>query len=61
MSNNHSAEPTKHGGVAPVHRLGGGQGGLLGALSSGAGWCERGLLSGRAHRGHGPDRFGRCG
>lgn len=58
MSNNYSSEPTKHGSVVPVHRLGWGQWGLLGALSGDAGWGERQLLRGHAHRRHRPDRFG---
>lgn len=37
MYTNYSAELTKHGSVAPVHRLGWGQRGLLGALRRG-GW-----------------------
>lgn len=59
ISNNYSSELTEHGGVAPVHRLGWGQRGLLGALSGDAARGERRLLSGHARGGHGPDRFGR--
>lgn len=58
LSSSHSSEPTKHGSVAPVHRLGWGQRGLLGALSGDAGRAERRQLGGRARGGRGADRFG---
>jgi len=59
QKNPYEAEPTLHGGIAPVHRLGWGHRGLLGAMRGGGRGDTRGLLSGRARRGDGPNRFRR--